>query len=95
MIAIQIQLSYSGGTGSGTAMYIKGLPFTSNSALIQTLAVAYTNNISMPTNRFVRANIAVNTDFVRLFTDETGGGASNDLAYDGAGDIAVGGIYFV
>ena len=94
-VTIQIQLGYSGGTGSGTAMYIKGLPFTSSSALIQTLAVAYTNNITLPTDRFVTANIATNTDFIRLFTDEVGGGASNDLAYDSAGAIAVGGTYFI
>lgn len=95
MVSIQIQLGYSGGNGSGTAMYIKGLPFTSSNAIIQSLAVAYTNNISTGTNRFVRANVGTNNDFVRLFTDEVGGGASNDLAYDGAGNIAIGGIYFV
>lgn len=94
-VTIQIQLNYSGGTGSGTAMYIKGLPFTSSSAVIQSLAIAYTSNISIPASRFVRANIGTNSDFIRLFTDEVGGGASNDLAYDAAGEIAVGGTYFI
>ena len=94
IVTIQIQLGYSGGTGSGTAMYIKGLPFT-GANLIQSLAMAYTNNISLPTNRFVRANVLANGNFIRLFTDETGGGATNDLAYDSAGEIAVGGTYLI
>ena len=95
MVTIQIQLSYSSGNGSGTAMYVKGLPFTSSSSLIQSLAIAFTSNISIPSSRFVRANIGTNSDFIRLFTSEVGGGAANDLAYDGAGDIAIGGTYFV
>jgi hypothetical protein len=94
-VTIQIQLGYSSGTGSGTAMYIKGLPFTSSSAVVQSLAIAYTNNITIPANRFVTANIGTSNNYIRLFTDEVGGGASNDLAYDGAGDIAVGGTYFI
>jgi len=94
VVTIQIRVNYSGGTGSGTAMYIKGLPFT-GASIIQSLAVGYTNNITLPTNRFVRVNIGFNHNYIRLFTDETGGGATNDLAYDAAGEIAVGGTYFI
>jgi hypothetical protein len=94
-VTIQINIGWSGGTGSGTAMYIVGLPFTSQSGYVQGLTTGYVNNIAMTAGEYCNVNIGTNTSFVRLFTDLVGGGASDDLPYDSAGEISVGGTYFI
>jgi hypothetical protein len=94
-VTIQINVSWSSGNGSGTAMYIVGLPFTSQSGFIQALTTGYVNNIAMTAGEYCNVNIGSNTSFVRFFTDLVGGGASDDLPYDAAGEISVGGTYFI
>jgi hypothetical protein len=94
-VTIQVNVTWSSGNGSGTAMYIVGLPFTSQSGFIQALTTGYVNNIAMTAGEYCNVNIGGNTSFVRLFTDLVGGGATDDLPYDAAGEISVGGTYFV
>ena len=43
----------------------------------------------------LKFNIGSNTSFVRLFTALVAGGAADDLPYDAAGGISVGGTYFI
>ena len=94
-VTIQINVDWSSGNGSGTAMYIVGLPFTSQSGVIHALTTGYVNNIAMTAGEYVTANIAVSSSFIRLFTALVAGGAADDLPYDTAGGISVGGTYFI
>jgi len=93
-VNIQIHLGWSGGTGSGTAMYIAGLPFTSDSAVIQGLALGFLDNVAMSAGQYCTMNIAINDTKIRFFRLPTGGGGADDLAYDAAGSVSVGGTYF-
>ena len=94
-VTIQVNVDWSSGNGSGTAMYIVGLPFTSQSGVIHALTTGYVNNIAMTAGEYVTANIAVSSSFIRLFTALVAGGAADDLPYDAAGGISVGGTYFI
>ena len=94
-VTIQLQVNWSSGTGSGTAMYVKGLPFTQSSGFIQSLTIGFINNVTLASNTYAHANIANNNNYIRLFDDVVGGGATGDVAYDSAGEISIGGTYII
>jgi len=94
-VTIQLQVNWSSGTGSGTAMYVKGLPFTQSSGFIQSLTIGFINNVTLASNTYAHANIANNNNYIRLFDEVVGGGATGDVAYDVAGEIGIGGTYII
>jgi hypothetical protein len=94
-VTIQLQVNWSAGTGSGTAMYVKGLPFTNNTTFIQALTIGFINGVTLASNTYAHANIANGHNFIRLFDEVVGGGATGDVGYDSGGEISIGGTYLI
>ncbi|WJZ48167.1 hypothetical protein [Phage DSL-LC05] len=93
VVNILIDLTWTGGTGSGAFLAVTGLPFTiggSNTAL-----AGYTTDIALSANNFAiyLANVSSTTIYIQ--EAPTGGGARANINYDSAGSVTISGTYFV
>lgn len=95
-VYFQINLLYSGGTGSGN-LRISGLPFTSadnNTRGYGTVAIGY-SSIALAANSYATAFVAANSTEVVFVNNTVGGGSISAVAYDVDAEIMISGHYKV
>lgn len=93
----QIQLEWSGGTGTGN-LSIAGLPYTSANNATKAFGTAingYTNNIAVTAGNYITGFVPANSTNITLVQQPTGGGASTAIPYDAAGELVISGWYKV
>lgn len=93
VVNILIDLTWTGGTGSGAFLAVTGLPFTiggSNIAL-----VGFTSDVTLSALNIPIFLANISTNIIYIQQTPTGGGARSNINYDAAGSATIGGIYFI
>ena len=93
VVNILIDLTWTGGTGSGGFLAVTGLPFNvggSNTAL-----AGFIDDIALSASNTAVYLANVNTGTIYIQQEPVGGGARTNVSYDAAGSAVIGGIYFV
>lgn len=94
MVYFQLELNWSGGTGTGS-LRIDGLHYAcgnSNCAV----SVGDIENIALTAGYYVAgAYVFGNSTQISLRECQVGGGGNNPVVYDAAGILRIGGCYFV
>jgi len=87
-------VTYSGATGTGN-LRLAGLPFTTNATYYSHLTFGL-NDIAMTAGRYgFLAQTVLNNTKINFYQGPTGGGFLSSVPMDSAGDIYIGGVYFV
>jgi hypothetical protein len=94
-VYIQMQLTWTGGTGSGAGMYFVGLPFTSASFNAQSLALGQLNDIALTASNVATLIVSASSTTIGIQQYPVGGGSTTAVAYDAAGQIVINGFYFI
>ena len=96
-VFFEIYVHWDSGTGSGSALYINGLPFTADNS-IQTYpgtTIGYFHNLSFASNSSPGALIASGHTYVYFYSIPNGGGSNSAIGYDSSGSIIMTGHYKV
>ena len=96
-VFFEIYIHWDSGTGSGSALYIYGLPFTaqSSSQSYPATTIGYFHNISFTANSSPGALVASGSTYVYFYAIPNGGGSNAAIAYDSAGAMIISGHYKV
>jgi len=87
-----IFLAWSAHTGTGN-MRINGLPFTTDSRIIDFGATIRPTNLTSPANTIITAELDNGNSIVRLFSQEIATSVVAGLAMDTSGQISITGVY--
>jgi hypothetical protein len=92
VVNILIDLTWTGGTGSGAFLAVTGLPFTIGGSNTSLSGIAA--NIALSANNIAvfLANISTTTIYIQ--ESPVGGGAGANINYDSAGSVIISGTYF-
>jgi hypothetical protein len=96
MVQFEIDLKWTGGTGSGSIAF-GALPFTPNSSTFATVTIAYPNGIAWTAGNWIGAYTDLGSPYIYIDQNPTGGagaGASS-VPYDAAGEIGLTGCYSI
>ncbi len=94
-VVVNVRLAWSAHTGTG-AMLLVGLPFAHITSFgSQNILAALSDSISYGTGKQLMALIASGETSVRLYAQDSAGGAALQVSMDAAGTITVSGIYHV
>ena len=96
-VFFEIYIHWDSGTGSGSALYIYGLPFAaqSSSQTYPAASIGYFHNISFTANSSPGALVASGSTYVYFYAIPNGGGSNAAIAYDSAGSMIISGHYKV
>jgi len=96
-VFFEIYVHWSSGTGSGSALYVYGLPFTaqSSSQTYPATTIGYFHNIAFAANSSPGALVASGSTYVYFYAIPNGGGTNAAIAYDSGGSMILTGHYKV
>ena len=87
-------VTWSGATGTGN-LRLAGLPFTANATYYSHFTFGL-NDIAMTAGRYgLLAQTVLNNTKINFYQGPTGGGSLSSVPMDSAGDIYIGGVYFI
>ena len=94
-VFFEIYVAWGSGTGSGSQLYIYGLPYTvsgTNSTYPAT-TIGYWDSVSFAANSSPAALCASNSTYVYFYSIPNGGGTATAIGYDSTGSIILSGHY--
>ena len=88
-VTVWVNIEWSSHTGTGTQMYIGGLPFSlrTSTGYNAYAALGYINNIALTAGNFPLILAGSSDSFARFFQSPTGGGAATAVPMDTAGQV--------
>ena len=94
-VFFEIYIHWSSGTGSGSALYVYGLPFTvhGGNQSYPATTIGYFHNISFASSSSPGALCASGSTYVYFYAIPNGGGSNAAIAYDSAGAMIISGHY--
>ena len=95
-VFLQCYVNWSSGTGTGNLL-IGNLPFTTSSSANSQcgLTIGYINNVALTASNYAFLLLQVTKTTVDVYQYPVGGGATNPVNYDSAGEIVISGHYFI
>jgi len=90
-VTVWAQVEWSAHTGTGTQMYLSGLPFAVRVLSNYTVAatIGYFNNIALTAGNFPLIQAGNSDNFARFFQSPTGGGSASAVPMDTTGHVVI------
>ena len=94
-VFFEIYVAWGSGTGSGSQLYIYGLPYTvsGTNSTYPAVTIGYWDSVSFAANSSPAALCASNSTYVYFYSIPNGGGGNTAIAYDASGSIIISGHY--
>ena len=94
-VFFEIYVAWSSGTGSGSGLYVYGLPYNAagTNSTYPAVTIGYWLNIGFAANSSPGALVASNSNYVYFYSIPNGGGGNTAIGYDSAGSMILSGHY--
>ena len=96
-VFFEIYVAWGSGTGSGSQLYVSGLPFTvqTSNATYPAVTIGYWDSVTHGASSSPAALLASGNNYVYFYSIPNGGGGNSAIGYDASGSIILSGHYKV